>query len=125
MNSCSTKWGGYCGSIRRAVEYALSNEDRVLVVTQPYVSDTHVEQQTQLAGLLGSHYGFDPRVRHVNLVRSVDLRDIELTSDGIHLTAEGNRRVAAALVEPAVALARLIQPGIGLGFVFHRPASLV
>ena len=38
-----------------------------------------------------------PHLRYVNLGRAVDLRDKSLCWYGIHLTEEGNRRIAVAL----------------------------
>jgi lysophospholipase L1-like esterase len=39
-------------------------------------------------------------LRYLNLGRTVDLRDKSLCWDGLHLTAEGNRRIAGALRQP-------------------------
>jgi len=41
-----------------------------------------------------------PHLRYVNLGRAVDLRDKSLCWYGIHLTEEGNRRIAVALSQP-------------------------
>ena len=70
---------------------------RVLVVTQPYLSDLHVEQQRALEAMLRRQFGGDPRVRYVNLGRLIDLHDPRLAYDGLHLTAVGNEKIAAAL----------------------------
>jgi len=40
----------------------------------------------------------DPRVRYLNLGRTVDMKDTALVYDGIHLVARGNEIVAEALV---------------------------
>jgi hypothetical protein len=74
---------------------------RVLVVTQPYLSDLHVDQQRALESSLQRQFGSDSGVRYVNLGRLVDLRDPGRAYDGLHLTAIGNQKVAAALA-PAV-----------------------
>jgi hypothetical protein len=58
-----------------------------------------------MAAMLERRYRGDARVRYVNLGESVDLRDPALSFDGMHLTAAGNARVAAALVPPVVEMA--------------------
>ena len=47
------------------------------------------------------------RARYVNLGDVVDLTDPNLSFDHMHLTERGNQRVAAALVEPVLAMAAL------------------
>ena len=73
----------------------------MIVVSQPYLSDLHVDQQRALEASLHREFGGDSRVRYVNLGRLLDLRDPQLAYDGLHLTAAGNQRLAAAL-SPAV-----------------------
>lgn len=97
---CRTRWKQYCGAVRDAVRWSLEHDKRVLVVTQPYVSDAHIEQQADLAAMLRARFGGDARVSYVNLGRSVDLRDRSVAYDGLHLVADANDRIAAALVEP-------------------------
>jgi plasmid stabilization system protein ParE len=97
---CAGEWAHYCGAVHRAARYALDRGKRVVVVTQPYVADRHVDQQRALRGMLRQQFGHDPRLQHVDLGRTVDLRDTTLSYDGMHLTGSGNRRVAEALVPP-------------------------
>jgi lysophospholipase L1-like esterase len=94
-------WTQYCGAMQAAVRQARQRGQAVIVVTQPYLSDLHVDQQRALAASLEREFGGDSRVRYVNLGRLVDLRDRQLAYDGLHLTPAGNQRLAAALV-PAV-----------------------
>jgi lysophospholipase L1-like esterase len=94
--SCD-RWSQYCGAIDDAVRLARRRGQRAIVVTQPYLSDLHVEQQRALAASLQREFGGDSQVRYVNLGRLVDLRDGRMAYDGLHLTAEGNDKVAAAL----------------------------
>jgi len=95
------RWSQYCGATADAVRHARQRGQRVLVVTQPYLSDLHVDQQQALAASLQRQFGGDSQVRYVNLGRLVDLHDPRLAYDGLHLTASGNQRIAAAL-GPAV-----------------------
>jgi lysophospholipase L1-like esterase len=83
-------------------QLALAKGKRVLIVTEPYISDDHVEQQFELARVLKSRFAAEPRLRYVNLGDAVDLRDPALCWDGMHLTEEGNRRIAAALTQPVL-----------------------
>ncbi|HSE96488.1 MAG TPA: hypothetical protein VLD61_11405 [Methylomirabilota bacterium] len=98
------EWAYYCWSVRTAVEYALARGARVMVVTQPFISSRHVAQQRALATTLRTAFGGDGRVRHVDLGGAVDLGDVTLAFDGMHLTPAGNARIAEALVGPALEL---------------------
>lgn len=106
-DECAEPWSGYCGSVRRAVEWARERHKPVLVVTQPYISDAHVAQQANLASMLRARFGDDVRVRYVNLGHAVDLRDRDVAYDGLHLIARGNDTIAAGLVDPVLASAGL------------------
>jgi hypothetical protein len=92
------RWGEYCGAVEDAVHHALAAGQRAVVVTQPYFSDVHVEQQRALASMLNQRFGNDSRVRYVNLGRLLDLHDPQVAYDGMHLVSGGNLRVAEALV---------------------------
>ena len=86
---------------------ALKEGKRVLVVTEPYISNEHVAQQVAIANMLSVRFAGNPNVQYLNLGTAVDLRDTSLCWDGMHLTQEGNRRIAAALVQP---VRDLLQP---------------
>ena len=93
-----------------AVDFARQHGVQVLVVTQPYeigpkLHSRHVEQQTELAQMIERRYGQDPDVHYVNLGKAVDLGDPGLSYDHMHLTAAGNERIAAGLVQPVVDMA--------------------
>ena len=98
------RWSQYCGAIEEAVQHALSHGQRAIVVTQPYFSDLHVDQQRALAAMLAKHFGADARVRYVNLGRLIDMRDQRVAYDGLHLVPAGNVRVADALVPHVLGL---------------------
>jgi hypothetical protein len=101
-SGCRDLWAHYCGSIYDAIVWARARGRGLIVVTQPYISDRHIDQQNALAGMLQSRFGADPGVRYVNLGTAIDLRNRELAYDGMHLSAEGNRRIAGHLLEPVV-----------------------
>jgi lysophospholipase L1-like esterase len=98
--NCSSKWQFYCEHVNVAAEMALAKGERVLIVTEPYISNAHVEQQAQLESMLAARFANQPRLRYINLGRLIDLRDPSLCWDGMHLNEEGNRRIATALSEP-------------------------
>ena len=103
---CGDGWERYCGSVRTAIDWSLERGKAVIVASQPYISDAHVSQQANLAAMVRARYGAGRRVRYVDLGRVVDMRDLALAYDGLHLVAEGNDRIAAGLVGPVVEISR-------------------
>jgi hypothetical protein len=99
-NGCNDRWKNYCGSMAAAVEWARMHGMKVIVGTQPYISDHHVAQQAALTAWLTDRFGHDPGVALVNLGEAVNLHDPALAYDGMHLTDAGNAVIAAGLVEP-------------------------
>jgi len=99
--SCPPEWQFYCEQISETADLALKQGKRVLIVTEPYISNGHVAQQQALRNMLGSRFAGQPGLRYLNLGRTVDLRDGSLCWDGMHLTEEGNRQIAQAMA-PAV-----------------------
>jgi lysophospholipase L1-like esterase len=97
---CPIQWQFYCRQMYEAVDLALKEGKRVLVVTEPYISDAHVEQQQALEGMLNKRFQGQTRLRYLNLGPSIDLRDKSLCWDGMHLTEKGNRKIAEALKQP-------------------------
>jgi lysophospholipase L1-like esterase len=96
----TTSWRSYTDSVVKAVADARTRGARVIVVTQPYISDAHVAQQRALTAAIASRFDDDSGVRHVNLGTAVDLRDSSVAYDGIHLVARANRTIAEHLVQP-------------------------
>jgi lysophospholipase L1-like esterase len=99
---CPKEWQFYCQQISETADLALKRGKRVLVVTEPYISDQHVEQQRALEAMLKQRFVGQPHLRYLNLGRTIDLHDKSLCWDGMHLTEEGNRRVAEALIQPVL-----------------------
>jgi lysophospholipase L1-like esterase len=100
--TCATEWQFYCQQIYETTDLALQRGKRVLVVTEPYISDKHVAQQRAIEAMLKQRFGDQAHLRYLNLGRTIDLRDKTLCWDGMHLTAEGNRRIADALIQPVL-----------------------
>jgi len=99
---CQRRWGFYCAAVHDAIEYARAHHKRVLVVTQPYINERHVAQQTELRTMLAAQYPNVSDVQYANMGDALDLKDTNLSFDGMHLTTRGNDIIAARLV-PAVA----------------------
>lgn len=106
---CASPWMHYCDSVARAAEYALSRGKAVVVGSQPTLgaaeSARSADQQRALAAMVARKFGNNPRVRYVDLTGTVDLRDVDLAFDGMHLGADGNLIIAKALVAPVRSLA--------------------
>jgi hypothetical protein len=110
---CTDPWITYCDAVYRAVTLARQRGDQVLVVEPPLslgsdVKDDMIDQQRQLTAMVAAAFQQDAGVRHLDLSRAVDLGDRRLTIDGMHLSVDGNRVIARALVEPVLALARQV-----------------
>lgn len=103
-DACANEWKLYCDEMYAAVDLALKKRKRVLVVTEPYISDAHIKQQLCLEQMLTTRFAGNPSVRYLNLGRAIDLRDRTVCRDGMHLTEEGNRRIAMALAPRVVEL---------------------
>ncbi|HJO39521.1 MAG: SGNH/GDSL hydrolase family protein [Vicinamibacterales bacterium] len=95
---CGEWWRHYCQGLDDAVSYVLASERHVFVVTQPYISDEHVEQQRLVAGMLAERFGDEPLFHFVGLGSVIDLEDRTLAPDGMHLSALGNEQIAQELV---------------------------
>ena len=100
--TCPPEWQVYCREICDVTDLELKRGKRVLVVTEPYISDKHVEQQLALGGMLTKRFADQPNFRYLNLGRTVDLRDQSLCWDGMHLTEAGNQRITEALTQPVL-----------------------
>jgi lysophospholipase L1-like esterase len=96
-DSCAARWQFYCQQVYEATLFGVTHDKEVLIVTEPYISDSHVEQQSAMANMILGRFRGNPRVRYVNLGPVVDLKDGSLAWDGMHLTIAGNRKVADSL----------------------------
>jgi lysophospholipase L1-like esterase len=103
------RWRDYCGAIEAAVQHALARGQIAVVITQPYVSDLHIDQQETMAAMMARKFGDNPRVRYVNLGRVVDMTDHSINYDGLHLVARGNERLADALLPVALELVERVR----------------
>jgi GDSL-like lipase/acylhydrolase family protein len=107
---CAFPYVTYCESVAAAVRYGLARGNGVVVASQPDAigglsAERHRLQQGMLATMVAREFSGEPRVAWADYSTLVDLRDVDVTFDGMHLKPEANASVAAALVEPAVRVA--------------------
>jgi formylglycine-generating enzyme required for sulfatase activity len=74
------------------------------VVTQPYITPGHREQQRLLVEYLRKRFSGSTQLAFVDLGPSVELLDPALAPDGMHLSAAGNSLVAQGLVSSVRAM---------------------
>lgn len=103
---CGPPWNLYCGAVRDAVQWALDRDKRVIFVTQPYLSDKHVDQQAHVRAFLQAKFRGDARLQLLDLGHVINLRDHAIAYDGMHLVAQGNDTIASHLVEPVLSFAK-------------------
>lgn len=98
---CHERWAFFCQGMAEAIDYVVSRGKSVVVVTQPYLNESYVNQQQAMGEMLHVRYGKTPGVHYINLGKGViDLNDPALCYDSMHLTVAGNERIADHLVEP-------------------------
>jgi hypothetical protein len=90
-------WSYYCGEMKKAIKLALSENTTVVVVTEPYVSAQHIDQQKALREMIEVEFGAEQKVTYVDLGNLINTADVELAPDGMHLNAKGNRLIAEQL----------------------------
>ena len=103
---CSHPWIFFCDSVQRAVRDVLVHGKRVIVASQPRMTDprVHDQQRTTLAEMMSRQFGDNPRVRFLDLANAIDLSDRNYSFDEMHLGLDGNRVIAAAFVDPVRAM---------------------
>lgn len=112
---CAFPWTLYCRSVLIAVELALSHGKAVIVAGQPHFppntarSARHLQQQAALADMIQRKFAAHPRVEYIATGTVVDLGDPAMSFDQMHLTAPGNRLVAAALAGPASEMVQVLR----------------
>jgi len=104
----------YCDSVAAAVRFGRERGKGVVVGAQPHLpgarsSDLHAKQQEMLSAMIARVFGADRQVVRADFSQLVDLTDINVTFDGMHLKPEANAAVAAALVDPVIAASAIRQ----------------
>jgi len=103
---CAPPWSHYCAVMVQATRYARSVGARVLIVTQPiYPNEKNIreegDQQAKLAAAIQAAFPGDRDVRFLDLSKGIDLSDPQVSFDTMHLTPQGNGRLAQLML-PAV-----------------------
>ena len=108
---CTFPYVTYCESVAAAIRYGLSRGNGVVVGSQPRAigggsaHNLHENQQTALAAMLQRAFAGNPRVSWADCSNLVDLHDVDVTFDAMHLKPQANATVAAALVEHVLKVA--------------------
>ena len=103
----------YCDSVAAAVRFARGKGKTVVVVSQPRLPgprsfEFHTSQHAELGGLMSRVFGTDGGVIWADLSSLLDLNDPDTTFDAMHLNPQSNAKVAAALVEPVLAVEKTL-----------------
>lgn len=107
---CALPYVTYCESVAAAVRYGLARAVGVVVASQPAAIggtayEGHRRQRATLAAMVAREFGREPRVAWADNSTLLDLHNIDVTFDGMHLKPDANATVAAALVDPVVRVA--------------------
>src|SRR4029453_636557 len=97
---CAVEFAHYCASVRDGIRFALDRGKKGLVVTQPYISARHRQQQANLRAMLAAQFRDNTRVGYVNLGEAVDLNNPALSYDTMHLTPTRNTEIAHKRIKP-------------------------
>lgn len=99
-------WAWYTHYMRKAIDYALSRNKKVIIITQPYLSDTHRNQQKALREILSKTYAGNSSVAYFDLGDSLRPEDTSFCFDGMHLNIEGCKIMAEYIFEKIKGLIR-------------------
>jgi hypothetical protein len=102
--ACADDWRAYCDAVAAAVDDALSRGRRVIVISEPYVSEQHFSQQRALAGMMANRYSGEARVKHIDLGWALDRLDPSVMADGWRLTPRGIEQYAEGIFEGVFAM---------------------
>jgi hypothetical protein len=105
---CTFPYVTYCESVAAAVRFGRTRDKGVVVASQPHLygprsNELHAKQREMLSAMISRAFGGDPRVVRADFAQLIDLSNVDMTFDGMHLKPEANAIVAQALVDPVVA----------------------
>lgn len=107
---CTFPYVTYCDSVAAAIRFGRSRGMGVVVGSQPHLpgarsNDLHAKQRQMLTEMVARVFGSDPQVVRVDLGGVVDLTNIDVTFDAMHLKPQANATVADALIDPVLKVA--------------------
>jgi len=97
--TCAGSSAAYCDAMVRTAAFALDRGLAVVVASPPYVSARHRMQQESLRDRLARELGRHAHFQYRWMSRDVDIRDRELSQDGVHLTPKGSQKTAEYLAD--------------------------
>ena len=93
-------YAGYCDELYVAVKSVLDRGKHAVVVTEPIVSAGQREQQLVMREYLPKRFPASARLTFIDAGTAVDVTNPAVAPDGVHLTPDGNRRIAQLLAGP-------------------------
>ena len=93
------QWSWFLHYMKKAIDYALTENKRVIVVLQPYFSDEHRKQQCELKKMLVANYSGNSNLGYLDLGEFLSLKDSQVCFDGLHLTSSGYELVANRIAD--------------------------
>lgn len=90
-------WHNYKHNVKKAIDLTLSMRKKAIFVTQPYMGESQVDQQTSTKKMFDKEYSGNRSFYYANLLNAVDLKNQDLSYDGMHLTPKGNYIIAKEL----------------------------
>jgi hypothetical protein len=107
---CKEASAAYCAAIAATARFAISREDVVLVVSPPFVSARHEQQQHSLGRFLERELAGESRFRYLDLGHALPLSDPVQSTDGLHRTEIGNHVIAQRIA--STLLPWISSPGV-------------
>lgn len=107
---CQHPYVTYCESVAAGVRFGLSRGKAVVVGLQPLLpgeksKPMHERQHQMLGAMLARVFGSEPRVAAADFSRLLDLTNVDVTFDAMHLKPNANAAIASALVDPVLKVA--------------------
>ena len=111
---CTYPYVIYCDSVAAAVRFGRDRHKGVVVGLQPHLpgprsNELHAKQREMLSAMLARVFGSNPQVVRADLSQLIDLTNVEVTFDGMHLKPHANDIIASALVDPVVMVSAAIR----------------
>lgn len=96
----TNKWSWYTHFMKKAIDFALANNKKVIVVTSPFLNERHRAQQKALKEMLDKTYG--KNIFYINKGNALSIKNEGLFYDGWHMSEKGCEIMAELLAEEIV-----------------------
>lgn len=94
----SKKYVFYCRNLVSAIEFALGNEKRVILVLEPFYGREYLERQLHIGSLIENLYSKEEGVVVLNYTEIIDVQNKDFSFDKMHLTNLGHSKLANIMV---------------------------